>query len=146
MAGKEQEPFVLTSYVTAEQLVADYGTTLAALPVEKQTRYNNYALNSNRAITAFLYKWVDQLPLATGTAALEVTNGMAFKYAKRLKQVDDGAVNAKEFSELYTEDKATIEQLLKSVPENVNTRRVVSNSYPDEVVPYSQSHGLSDIL
>ena len=77
---------------------------------------------------------------------MEIAKGIAFKFAQRLKQVDDGSVNSANFDKLYTEDKDSIIKLLKSKPENVNTRRMVSNGYPDTVVPYSQSYGLSDIL
>jgi hypothetical protein len=146
MAGKEQDPFVLTEYVTAEELVAHYGSTLAALPLAQQTRYVNYALNSNREVSSFLYRWVDQLPLQTGSAALEYSKGMAFKYAQRLKQIDDGAVNVVAFEKLYPEDKAMIAEVLKAQPQQVNTRRMIANGYPDIVPPYSQSYGLSDIL
>lgn len=146
MSGKEEIPFALTEFVTATELVAHYGTTLAALPTPQQTRYNNYALNSNRAVTSFLYKWVDQLPLPDTGAAMEISKGMAFKFAQRLKQVDDGALNSENFENLYQEDKAAIEKLLMAQPQGVTTRRMVSNAYPDEIIPYSQSYGLSDIL
>ena len=99
MAGKEEEPFALTTYVTATELVAHYGTTLAALPTAQQTRYNDYAKNANRAVSSFLYRWVDQLPLDPNGAALEYAKGMAFKFAQRLKQVDDGAANSANFQE-----------------------------------------------
>ncbi len=146
MSGKEESPFVLTEYVTADQLVAHYGTTLSALPTNQQQRYTDYALNANRAVSAFLYKWVDQLPLSATGAALNYSQGMAFKFAQRLKQVDDGAANTANFEELYQEDKEVITKVLQSQPQNVNTRRLVGNNYPDEVIPYSQSYGLSDIL
>jgi len=146
MAGKEDDPFVLTTYVSATELVAHYGTTLAALPTAQQTRYNDYAKNANRAVSSFLYKWVDQLPLDPNGAALEYAKGMAFKFAQRLKQVDDGAANNANFQELFKEDKEAIAKVLMSQPAAVNTRRMVSNGYPDEVIPYSQSYGLSDIL
>ena len=146
MAGKEESPFVLTQYVTADELVAHYGTTLAALPTAQQTRYNNYALNANRAVSQFLYKWVDALPLDPNGAAISYAKGMAFKFAQRLKQVDDGAVNTANFENLYKEDKDAIAKVLMARPEAVNTRRMVSNGYEDEVIPYSQSYGLSDIL
>lgn len=144
--SKEEDPFVLTEYVTATELVAHYGTTLTALPTAQQTRYNNYALFSNRAVSSFLYKWVDQLPLNPTGAAMNYAKGMAFKYAQRLKQVDDGAVNAKSFEDLYQDDKDLIAKVLMAQPQGVNTRRMVSNGYPDTAVPYSQSYGLSDIL
>lgn len=144
--SKEDDPFVLTIYVTATQLVAHYGTTLGALPTAQQTRYNDYALNANRAVSSWLYKWVDKLPLDPNGAPLEYAKGMAFKFAQRLKQVDDGAVNTANFETLYKEDKDAIKKVLMARPENVNTRRMVSNGYPDEVIPYSQSYGLSDIL
>lgn len=144
--SKEEDPFVLTQYVTATELVAHYGQTLASLPANQQTRYNNYALNSNRAVAGFLYKWVDSLPLPTTGAALEISKGMAFKFAQRLKQVDDGSANSANFDTLYLEDKETISKLLMAQPQNVNTRRMISNGYPDLVIPYSQSYGLSDIL
>ena len=143
---KEQDPFVLTEYVTADELVKHYGTTLAALPTSQQQRYSNYAENSNRAVSSFLYKYVDSLPLDTNGAALSYSKGMAFKFAQRLKQVDDGAVNTANFETLYKEDKDAITKVLQARPDQVNTRRMVSNGYPDEVIPYSQSYGLSDIL
>lgn len=143
---KEADPFVLTQYITSAELVAHYGTTLAALPAAQQTRYNNYALFANRAMAGFLYKWVDQLPLPSTGAALEISKGIAFKYAQRLKQVDDGAANVVDFNELYMDDKDAIAKVLMARPENVNTRRMISNAYPDLVPPYSQSYGLSDIL
>lgn len=146
MPVKEQEPFVLTEYVTPDELVAHYGTTLAALPTAQQTRYKDYAKNANRSVSSYLYKWVDQLPLKDDGAALEYSKGMAFKFAQRLKQVDDGAVNTANFENLYKEDKEAISKVLMAKPEIVNTRRMVSNGYPDEVIPYSQSYGLSDIL
>jgi hypothetical protein len=37
-------------------------------------------------------------------------------------------------------------KVLMAKPEGVNQRRMVSNGYHDEVIPYSQSYGLSDIL
>jgi len=144
--SKEEDPFVLTDYVTATELVAHYGTTLAALPTAQQTRYNDYAKNANRAVSSYLYKWIDQLPLDPNGAALEYSKGMAFKFAQRLKQVDDGAVNTANFENLYKEDKEAISKVLMAQPQLVNTRRLVSNGYPDEVIPYSQSYGLSDIL
>ena len=143
---KEQDPFVLTEYVTADDLVKHYGTTLAALPTSQQQRYSNYAENSNRAVSSFLYKYVDSLPLDPNGAAMSYSKGMAFKFAQRLKQVDDGAVNTANFDNLYKEDKDAITKVLQARPDKVNTRRMVSNGYPDEVIPYSQSYGLSDIL
>lgn len=143
---KEQDPFVLTEYVTAAELVQHYGTTLGALPTSQQTRYNNYAENANRAVSQFLYKYVDSLPLDANGAAMSYSKGMAFKFAQRLKQVDDGAVNTANFDNLYKEDKDAITKVLQARPDQVNTRRMVSNGYPDEVIPYSQSYGLSDIL
>ena len=144
--SKEATPFVLTQYVTGAELTSHYGTTLASLPTAQQQTYNDYALNSNRAVSAFLYKWVEQLPLSATSAALEYAKGMAFKFAQRLKQVDDGAVNTANFENLYKEDKEAIEKVLMAQPANVNTRRMVSNGYPDKAPPYSQSYGLSDIL
>jgi len=144
--SKEADPFVLTQYVTATELVAHYGQTLTALPTAQQTRYNNYALNSNRAVSAFLYKWVDSLPLLTTGAALEYAKGMAFKFAQLLKQVDDGSANSANFDTLYKEDKEIIAKMLMAKPENVNTRRLISNGYGPLLRPYSQSFGVEDIL
>lgn len=143
---KEADPFVLTELVTSTELVAHYGTTLAALPAAQQTRYNNYALNANRAVSAFLYKYVDSLPLDPTGAALVYAKGMAFKFAQRLKQVDDGAANSADFETLYQDDKDLIIKMLQAKPEAANTRRLCANAYPDVVIPYSQSYGLSDIL
>ena len=144
--GKVDSPFVLTQYVTADELVSHYGTTLAALPTAQQQRYTDYALNANRAVSAFLFKWVDKLPLDPNGAPLSYSKGMAFKFAQRLKQVDDGAVNTANFENLYKEDKDAIAKVLMADPQQVNARRIISNGYPDEVIPYSQSYGLSDIL
>lgn len=144
--GKEGDTFTLTQYVTADDLVKHYGTTLAALPTAQQQTYTDYALNANRAVSAFLYKWVDKLPLSSGSAALEYAKGMAFKFAQRLKQVDDGAINSANFDKLYLEDKEAIAKVLMAQPAQVNTRRMVSEGYHDQAPPYSQSYGLSDIL
>lgn len=144
--SREQVPFALTEYVTAEQLVNHYGTTMTQLPMARRARYENYATNANREVSAFLYRWVDALPLRTDEAAYQYASGMALKYAQRLKQVDDGAANAASFEELYKEDKEVIAAMLRAKPEATTTRRMVSNSYPDRVTPYSQSYGLSDIL
>ena len=88
--SKEDDPFVLISYVTAEDLVKHYGQTLAALPTAQQQAYVDYALNANRAVTAFLYKWVDKFPIPPTSAAYHFASGIAFKYAQRLKEVDAG--------------------------------------------------------
>jgi hypothetical protein len=144
--GKTESPFVLTEYVTVDELLAHYGTTTGALPANQVTRYDDYVLNANRAVSAFLFKWVDQLPLAVNSAELSYAKGMAFKFSQRLKQVDDGAVNTANFENLYKEDKEAIAKVLMAKPEQVNTRRMVSNGYPDVIIPYSQSYGLSDIL
>ncbi len=84
---KEQDPFVLTEYVTDDELVEHYGTTIAALPTNQQQRYANYAENANRAVSQFLYKYVDSLPLDPNGAAMSYAKGMAFKFGQRLKQV-----------------------------------------------------------
>jgi len=66
---------------------------------------------------------------------------MALKYAKRLKQVDDGSRNSVNFDKLFLEDKEAIASVLKAKPARVNTRRLVSNGYGDVFPPYSQNYG-----
>ncbi len=143
MAGKETQPFVLTQYVTADELVKHYGVTagLTGLPADQQQRYNDYAQNANLAVSAFLYKWADKLPLTTGTAELAYAKGMAFKYGQRLKQFDDGSRNSVNFDTLFLEDKEAIASVLKAKPARVNTRRLVSKAYGSVFPPYSQVYG-----
>lgn len=141
--GKETVPFVLTEYVTADEIVKHYGITggIVTLPTEEQQRYIDYALNSNRSVSAFLYQWADKLPLTEGTAELEYSKGMAFKFAQRLKQLDDGSRNSVNFDKLFLEDKATIANVLKAKPSRVTQRRLVSNGYNQVFPPYSQNYG-----
>ncbi len=141
--GKETEPFVLTEYTTADELVKSYGITggLASLPLNEQQRYLDYAEQANLAVSAFLYKWSDKLPLSETTAEFSYSKGMAFKYGKRLKQFDDGSRNSVNFDKLFIEDKEAIASVLKAKPARVNTRRLISNGYGDVFPPYSQNYG-----
>lgn len=141
--GKETEPFVLTEYVTADALVNHYtgGGGVAALPTEEQQKYLDFAEESNATISAFLYKWSDKLPLITTTAEFRYSQNMAMKYARRLKQVEDGSRNSTNFDTLFLEDKEAIASVLKAKPARVNTRRLVSNGYGDVFPPYSQNYG-----
>ena len=106
---KEADPFVLATYVTATELVAHYGTTLAALPTAQQTRYNDYALNSNRAVSSFLYKWVDQLPLDPNGAALEYAKKNGFLYFECSAKTGAGVNQS--FKNLATEIYKKVENL-----------------------------------
>ena len=54
--------------------------------------------------------------------------------------------NAKDFEELYLDDKMAIDKALQAQPTDVAKRRVISNGYKDELPPYSQSWGVGDIL
>lgn len=141
--GKETEPFVLTEYTTADELVKSYGITggVASLPTNERQRYTDYAEQANLAVSAFLYKWADKLPLSTTTAEFRYSKGMAFKYGKRLKQFDDGSRNSVNFDKLFIEDKEAIASVLKAKPARVNTRRLVSNGYNQVFPPYSQNYG-----
>jgi len=141
--GKETQPFVLTEYVTVDKLVKGYGVTggVTSLPAEEQQRYNDYVEQANLAVSAFLYKWSDKLPLSTTTAEFSYSQGMALKYAKRLKQFDDGSRNSVNFDKLFLEDKEAIASVLKAKPARVNTRRLISNGYGSVFPPYSQVYG-----
>lgn len=143
MGGKETLPFVLTQYTTADELVKHYGITggVASLPTDQQQRYNDYAENSNLAVSAFLYKWADKLPLATNTAEFAYAKGMAFKFGQRLKQFDDGSRNSVNFDTLFLEDKEAISSVLKAKPARTNTRRLISKAYGSTFPPYSQQYG-----
>lgn len=151
MATKVDPPpagaYVPTEYVTGDQIVQHYGiTNVAALPTPEQTRYNNYASLSNKQTETVIYKYIDTIPLPITDEARTYAEGMALYYALWLKQVDDGANNVPAMKEMWETFKAQLIQVLQSQPKNVNTRRMVSNGYPDTVIPYSQSFGLSDIL
>lgn len=139
--------YVPTTFVTGDQIVAHYGgTTVAALPTAEQARYTNYALLSNKQTETVIYKYVDTIPLPVTDEVRTYSEGMALYYAIWLKQIDDGANNAAAMKEVWEGFKNQIIQVLKAQPKGVNTRRMVSEGYPDLVIPYSQSFGLSDIL
>lgn len=136
-----------TEFVTGDKIVQHYGiANVAALPSAEQFRYNDYAAQANKQTETVIYKYVDVLPLALTDEARTYANGMAFWYALWLKQADDGANNVPAMKELWEGFKAQLIQVFQSQPKGVNTRRMVSNGYPDLVIPYSQSYGLSDIL
>lgn len=141
--GKETLPFALVEYVTADDLVKHYGTPggLTALPEDERQRYTDYAENSNRSVSAFLYKWADKLPLDETTAVFSYAKGMAFKFGQRLKQSDDGSRNSVNFDKLFLEDKEAISDALKAQPSRVTTRRLISNGYNPVFPPYSQTYG-----
>ena len=140
-------PYVPTSYVTADKIVQHYGVAnVAALPTAEQFRYNDYATQANKQTETVIYKYIDTLPLAGNDEALTYAQGMAFYYALWLKQADDGANNITAMKELWEGFRDNLIKVLQSQPKGVNTRRMVSEGYPDVVIPYSQSYGLSDIL
>ena len=144
-----QDPYAATTFVTADQIVAHFGITggVSSLPTAEQQRYNNYAAQANKQTETVIYKYVDELPLNTQDEANTYAQGMAFYYALWLKQADDGARNTPNLKEIWEDyQNRLIDSVLKSQPKQVNTRRMVSNGYPDAVPPYSQSYGLSDIL
>ena len=136
-----------TAYVTADEIVKHFGVNLVSdLPTLEQPRYNNYASQSNLAIEGIVYKYIDTIPLATNDELLSYIKGMAFQYALLLKGTDDGANNVTALKEILVAVEANIIKVMKSQPKEANTRRMVSEGYPDTVIPYSQSYGVSDIL
>ncbi len=140
-------PYVPTSYVTADQIVQHYGVAnVAALPTAEQFRYNDYALQANKQTETVIYKYIDTLPLKATDEARTYAEGMALYYALWLKQADDGANNVPAMKELWEGFRDNLIKVLKSQPKNATTRTMVSNGYPDVIIPYSQSYGLSDIL
>ena len=140
-------PYVPTAYVTGDQITAHYGVaTVSLLPTAEQARYNDYASQSNLAIEGVVYKYIDTLPLAGNDELLSYLGGMALQYALLLKQADDGANNVVALENIVKAVELNIIKVMQSQPKEVNTRRMVSDGYPDEVIPYSQSYGLSDIL
>jgi len=142
------DPYVAVSFVTADQIVQHYGITggVASLPTAEQQRYTNYAVQANKNTEVTIYKYVDTLPLDTADEARTYAEGMAFWYALWLKQADDGANNVSSMKELWEGFKNDLIKTLKSQPKSATTRTMVSNGFPDLVIPYSQSYGLSDIL
>lgn len=140
-------PYVPTIFVTGDQIVKHYGVaSVSVLPTDEQQRYNDYAAQANKQTETVIYRYVDTIPLATTDEARTYAEGMAFWYAIWLKQADDGANNVPAIKELWEGFKAQLIEVFQSQPKGANTRRMVSNGYPDEVIPYSQSYGLSDIL
>ena len=140
-------PYTPTIYVTADKIVQHFGVaSVSVLPSTEQPRYNNYASQSNTAIEGVVYKYIDTLPLATNDELKTYLDGMAFQYALLLKSADDGANNVTALENIVKTVEQNIIKVMKSQPKNVNTRRMVSNGFADDVIPYSQSYGLSDIL
>lgn len=140
-------PYVPTDYVTGDQITAHYGVaTVSALPTPEQARYNDYASNSNAAIEGVVYRYIDTLPLAGNDELLTYLKGMALQYALLLKQADDGANNVVALENIVKAVEVNIIKVIQSQPKNATTRTMVSEGYPDLVIPYSQSYGLSDIL
>jgi len=139
--------YVPTSYVSGDKITAHYGiATVSLLPTAEQPRYNNYASLSNLAIEGVVYKYVDKLPLPITDELRTYLEGMALQYALLLKQADDGANNVTALDNIVKAVEVNIIKVMQSQPKEANTRRMVSEGYPDEVIPYSQSYGLSDIL
>lgn len=141
-------PFSPTTYVTGDQIVAHYGgTTVAVLPTAEQQRYTNYAALSNKQTETVIYKYIDTIPLAVTDELRTYAEGMALYYAIWLKQIDDGAPNVAAMKDIWETYKAQIIEVSKAQPKSSQTRRMVSNGFPDSVIPYSQTGGgLTDIL
>ena len=142
------DPYVAFAWVTGDDIVKHFGITggVIALPTNEQQRYNDYALSANKATETVIYKYVDELPLDSKDEARTYAIGMAFYYALWLKQADDGAVNTASMKAIWEGLRDDLIKTLKSQPKSATTRTMVSNAYADQVVPYSQSYGLSDIL
>lgn len=142
------DPYVATAFVTGDDIVKHFGVTggVVALPTNEQQRYNDYALQANKATETVIYKYVDSLPLDTKDEANTYAIGMAFYYGLWLKQADDGAVNTDSMKAIWEGLKEDLIKTLKSQPKSATTRTIVSNAYPDQVIPYSQAYGLEDIL
>ena len=140
-------PYVPANFVTGDKIVKHYGVaSISVLPTDEQQRYNDYADQANKQTETVIYRYIDTLPLAGNDEAQTYAEGMAFWYALWLKQADDGANNVPAMKELWEGFKAQLIEVFQSQPKGANTRRMVSNGYPDLVIPYSQSYGLSDIL
>ena len=142
------DPYVATVFVSGDDIVKHFGITggVTALPTNEQQRYNDYALQANKATETVIYKYVDDLPLDTKDEANTYAVGMAFYYALWLKQADDGAVNTDSMKNIWEGLRDDLIKTLMAQPKSATTRVMVSNSYADNVIPYSQSYGLSDIL
>lgn len=141
------DPYVAFAFVTGDDIVKHFGVTaVSALPTNEQQRYNDYALAANKATETVIYKYVDVLPLETDDEARTYAIGMAFYYGLWLKQADDGAVNTDSMKAIWEGLKEDLIRTLKSQPKSATTRTIVSEAYGDQVIPYSQAYGLSDIL
>jgi len=141
------DPYVEFTFVTGDDIVKHFGVTaVTALPTNEQQRYNDYAKSANKATETVIYKYVDELPLDTKDEANTYAIGMAFYYALWLKQADDGAVNTESMKNIWEGLRDDLIKTLKSQPKSATTRTIVSEAYGDQVIPYSQAYGLSDIL
>ena len=141
------DPYVETSFVTGDNIVAHFGiANVAALPTAEQQRYNDYAAAANKQTETVIYKYIDTLPLDTKDEANTYAQGMAFYYALWLKASDDGAQNAATLKTVWEEQKDNLIKTLKAQPKDATIRTLCSESYEDQVVPYSQAYGLEDIL
>ena len=133
--------------VTADRITAHYGLSLEAVPAPERQRYEDYAAQATAHVEAHLYRYVDSLPLEAGPRSIRVlAEASALWYGLWCKAVDDGAPNAGALRSAWEGMDEDLIRVLQAMPQQVNTRRVVSAGYRDEVAPYSQSYGVSDIL
>ena len=136
-----------TEYVTADKIVRHFAVNgIDSLPEGEQARYENYADQANKATEATIYKFVDTLPLKITDEARTYAEGMAFWYALWLKATDDGSTNYRELNKMWMRFEEDLVKVFQAKPTQSTIRSMVSNGYRDVATPYSQSHGLSDIL
>ena len=135
-----------TQFITGQNITAHFGTTLTDLPTAEQQRYNDYATQANNSTEAIIYRYVDTIPLSISDEARTFAVHLALWYSLWLKATDDGAGNVASLLQAWEKFEERLITVLQSQPKQANTRRMVSNAFPDSVAPYSQSYGLSDIL
>lgn len=139
--------FVVQPFVTVEALLRHYAVDAARLPAAHRQRFQDAADKSNLSVSGFLYRYVDALPLAVGTAEYQFAANAAFYHALWIKAVEDGATNAGELAGLYKEQRARILEVLKAKPEKVNTRVVVGRRFSlPGPPPFSNTFGVEYLL
>lgn len=138
------------SYLTLSEFLNYYGVTDAstqALNGAILTKYKDWVNNANRTVETAVYPFNDSIPIDKGSESFTYAKSMALHWAQYEKAADEGSPNAKTKKELWTMDKEMLINTMKAQPQQTTTRTVVSSDFKtDEIRPYSQTYGVSDLL
>lgn len=111
------------------------------------TKYKDWVNNANRTVETALYKYNDKIPIEKNNESFTYAKSMALHWAQYEKAADEGSPNVKAKLALWTMDKDHLIETIKAQPQQVTTRVVVGSEFrDDELLPYSQSLGLGDLL